>query len=61
MPILQKWDKNCPVGHAIFIYDCRDCHKKKINKLEKEISNLKQKEKTLPTDKYVKGEHLFYE
>ena len=30
MPILQKWEKNCPVGHAIFIYDCRDCYRKKL-------------------------------
>lgn len=61
MPILQRWEKNCPVGHALFISDCYDCYTKKINMLDKEISELKEKLDTLPTDKYVKGQHLFNE
>lgn len=62
MPILETWgDDRCPVGHYLFITDCRECHFKMIEKKKAEINKLIEKIPTLPDDKYKKGELLFNE
>jgi len=60
MPILETWGKdNCPIGHHLFITDCRECHIKMIEKKKNEINTLLKKIPNLPEDKYKKGELLF--
>ena len=59
MGIIIRWEDNCPVGHAVFISDCLECHKKDIVIKELEIEKLRNKIPNLPKDKYRLGEHIF--